>query len=91
MATYQKLQCEKCKYYESFHQYPNPNAYARHYCKKCNDEIKYVRVGFFSDFYTVWLPKGCYFNDYFEESDMSKRERERQENFNPFDFCQVED
>ena len=33
MATYQVLECKKCKHYESFHQYPNPNAVARHYCK----------------------------------------------------------
>ena len=44
MATYQYLQCEKCKHYESYHRYPNPNAVARHYCKKCNDEITYRRA-----------------------------------------------
>ena len=88
MATYQVLECKKCKHYESFHQYPNPNAVATHYCKKCREEIKYVRANMFSDMYMVWLPKKCYFNDYFEESEESKRERESR--YIDYDFCQVE-
>lgn len=90
MATYQKLQCKQCKHYESYHQYPNPNAVARHYCKKCKDEIEYRRVSPISDFYVVWLPKGCYFNDYFEESEESKKERESRYNVG-FGFYQIED
>jgi len=77
--TYQYLGCKNCKYYEEFHQYPNPNAYARHFCKKCNEEIRYVKAGYYSDFYVVWLPKLCYFNDYFEESEQARKERERRE------------
>ena len=88
MATYQVLECKKCKHYEAFHQYPNPNAVATHYCKKCREEIKYVRANMFSDMYKVWLPKKCYFNDYFEESEESKRERESR--YINYDFCQVE-
>ena len=64
--TYQTLDCLKCKYYESYHQYPNPNSVARHYCKKCDDEIRYVRESCNSDFYVVWYPKKCYFNNYFD-------------------------
>ena len=79
MRTYQYLACEKCKHYESFHQFPNPNAYARHFCKKCDEEIRYVKAGYFSDFYVVWLPKQCYFNNYFEESEQARRERKRSE------------
>ena len=90
MAAYQNLQCEKCKHYESFHHYPNPNAVARHYCKKCNDEITYRRNSPISDFYLVWLPKGCYFNDYFEESEESKKERESRYNIG-WGFYQIED
>ena len=88
MTTYQVLECEKCKHYESFHRYPNPNAVARHYCNKCNDEIKYVRANMFSDMYMVWLPKKCYLNNYFEESEESKRERESR--YIDYGFCQVE-
>lgn len=90
MAAYQTLECKKCKYYESYHQYPNPNAVARHYCKKCNEEIKYVRTNMFSDMYMVWLPKKCYFNGYFEESEESKREREARYNVE-WGFYQIED
>ena len=89
MATYQVLGCTKCKHYESCHQYPNPNAIARHYCNKCKDEIKYVRQSPIGDFYFVWLPKQCYFNGYFEESEESKRERENR--YVDRGFCQVED
>ena len=87
MANYEQLKCERCRYYESYHQYPNPNAVARHYCKKCNDEIRYVRYPG-RDHYIVWLPKSCYFNGYFEESEESKKEREARYTY--YDFCQVE-
>ena len=90
MATYQVLECEKCKHYESYHRYPSPNAVARHYCKKCKDEIRYKRTNPISDFYIVWLPKGCYFNGYFEESEESKKEREARYNVG-FGFYQIED
>lgn len=75
MAQFQELKCEKCKHYEAYHHYPNPNAVARHYCKKCKDEIRYKKVPG-SDFYIVWLPQRCYFRNLFEESDESKKERE---------------
>lgn len=90
MAIYQVLKCEKCKHYEAFHQYPNPNAVARHYCKKCRDEIRYVREHPLYDRYIVWLPKGCYFNVYFEESEEAKKERERRY-VSEWTFYQVED
>ena len=88
MATYQNLECKKCKHYESYHHYPNPNAVARHYCKKCRDEIKYVRTSLINDYYMVWLPKACYFNGYFEESEESRKERESR--YINHGFCQVE-
>ena len=90
MATYEYLQCAKCKHYESYHHYPNPNAVARHYCKKCKDEIKYIKSTPISDYYMVWLPKSCYFNGYFEESDESKTERERKYTAG-WEFYQIED
>ena len=79
MVKYQKLGCKKCAHYEAFHKYPNQNAVARHYCKKCNDEISYRLVQGFEydiDLYIVWLPKRCYFQNLFEESEEAKRERE---------------
>ena len=42
----------------------------------------------FSDTYMVWLPKKCYFNGYFKESEESKRERENR--YIDYGFCQVE-
>lgn len=90
--TYQTLDCVNCKWYESYHHYPNPNSVARHYCKKCNDEIRYVRESIFSDFYAVWYPKMCYFNNYFEYSDeYIKREEERMKAYDGGLACQVED
>ena len=89
MAMYQELDCIGCKHYESYYQYPNPNAVARHYCTKCGEEIKYIRSHIGSDFFIVWLPKGCYFNNYFEESEASKKIRE--EKFIDYGFCQIED
>lgn len=88
MSTYQKLECESCVFYEAYHQYPNPNAVARHYCKKCKEEIRYVRQSYFSDFYVVWLPKACYFHNYYIESEKSKKEREERYTFN---WCEIED
>ena len=87
MATYQCMDCLKCKYYEAYHQYPNPNSVARHYCKKCYDEIRYVRENYHSDFYVVWLPKGCYFNNYFESIPEQSKDRDFEEGL----ACQVED
>lgn len=75
------MYCEKCKHYESFHHYPNPNAVARHYCTKCKEEIKCIQG-------MIWYPKGCYLNDYFEETEESKRERESRYDIY---FCQIED
>lgn len=69
MATYQIMSCQNCKYYEAFHQYPNPNAVARHYCTRCNEEIEYRRY-FGTDFYSVWYPRLCYFNNYFESKEL---------------------
>lgn len=92
MATFQEMSCKKCKYYESFHRYPNPNAVATHYCKKCNEEIRYVRSSPFSDFYTIWLPKRCYFNNYFEESEEYKKWLEERYTVPEYGLsCQVED
>lgn len=75
MAQFQEMECPKCKHYEAYHHYPNPNAVAPHYCKKCKEEICYRRVPG-SDFYVVWLPKACYWRNFFEESEESKKERE---------------
>ena len=72
--------CEKCKHYEPYHQYPNPNAFAKHYCTKCKEEIKIIQG-------IVWLPKGCYINDYFEATEASKREQENKYIY----FYQIED
>ena len=91
MATYQKMGCKDCKYYESYHQYPNPNSVARHYCKKCHEEIEYRRE-FGSDFFVVWLPKTCYFNNYFEESEEAKKQYEVKHTYFEFGLaCQIED
>lgn len=90
MASYQKMSCEECKYYESYHQYPNPNAVARHYCKRCREEIKYKRI-IGSDVFIVWLPKRCYFDDYFEISEEAKK-RDDEKYHSEFGFAyQIED
>ena len=34
-------ECVDCKYYESYHKYPNSNVVARHYCKRWHEEIIY--------------------------------------------------
>lgn len=73
MAHYQKMECKNCEHYESFHQHPNPNAISTHWCKKCNEEIRYVRCSPLSDHYYVWIPKKCYFNHYFKESEAYKK------------------
>lgn len=73
ISQFQELKCKNCKHYEAYHHYLNPNAVARHYCKKCKDEIKYKKT-LNSDLYTVWFPKRCYFQNLFEESEASKKE-----------------
>ena len=88
MAQYEEMKCKNCKYYEAFHKYPNPNAVATHYCTKCKEEIEYRRSSPLSDWYLVWLPKKCYFNGYFEESEEAKKKRE--ERYGGITFCQVE-
>lgn len=69
MDGYEKLLCKECKHYESYHKYPNPNAVARHYCKRCKDEIRYMKYSPIYNYRIVWLPKLCYFNDYFERKE----------------------
>ena len=67
-----EIKCAECKHYESYHRY-NDYWYATHYCKKCKSEIDTRWRG------TPWdpfLPKACYFNNYFEESDEVKKKRE---------------
>lgn len=92
IITSEMIECEKCKHYESYHRYPNPNAVARHYCAKCNEEIKLVRISPFNDERTVWLPKACYFNHYFEESEEYKEWlRSRSECLVHGLACQIED
>lgn len=76
-----KIHCEDCKHYERYHQYPNPWAMAEHYCTKCNEEIKVNRR-------FVMLPKDCYFNSYFEESNESKQNQK--EIYESKHFIQVE-
>ena len=56
--------CEDCKYYESYHQFPNPLAVAEHWCTKCKEEIYLVKQGFL---YTTVIPKKCYFNKYYKQ------------------------
>ena len=90
MAQYQQMRCEDCKHYEAYHRHPNPNAISTHWCKKCYEEIRYVRSSPISDHYLVWLPKRCYFNDYFEYSDDYKKRQERLYT-SRIEFCQVED
>lgn len=87
---YQVMKCKDCKYYESYHQYPNPNAVAKHYCTKCNEEIEYIRTNYDSDVYAVWLPKGCYFNDCFEFSDKFLK-RQKEKYTTGLLGCQIED
>ena len=73
---------ESCKHNEGYHHYPNPLAVARHYCKICNQEIEVVH-------HVAWLPKECYFNGYFEETDDVKRKREERYK-SRYTFIQVE-
>lgn len=89
MATYEVMGCKDCKHYEAYHKHPNPLATSRHWCKKCGQEIRYVRASPISDFYIVWLPKGCYINGYFEYSDEYKKQQENR--YKGITFCQVED
>ena len=42
-----------------------------------------------SDYRVVWLPKRCYFNDYFEESEECKKRREQM--YEGIPFVQAED
>ena len=89
------MRCEDCKHYEYGHKFPNPNATAWHWCKKCRKEIKLVRCYPFSNSYITWFPKGCYLKNYFEESEEARKKREARYNYNnDFDnglACQVED
>lgn len=89
VMTYQSMSCEECKYYEPYHKYPNPNSVARHYCTKCNEEIRYIRESYYSDLYVVWYPKKCYFNDYFELADKYKNQDDKW--YISGLACQVED
>lgn len=94
MAIYEKMKCVDCKHYEYAHQHPNPNAISSHWCKKCNEEIRYVRDSPISDYRIVWLPKRCYFNNYFEESEECKQRRKLNDYYSDYEHglaCQVED
>ena len=71
---YQVMYCEECGFYESYHKHPNPNATSRHWCRRCNEEIKYVRVSPIQNFHMVWRPKACYFNGYFKYKTEDKPE-----------------
>lgn len=87
-----KIFCANCKHYESYHHYPNPNAVARHYCTKCKDEIKMVRNSMFTNLLSPYIPKECYFNNYFEESDEYKKYLDKLYKSDAYDLaCQVED
>lgn len=81
MADYERMFCEDCKHYEANHRHPNPLAVSRHWCKKCNADIRYVRDGYFRDFYSVFVPKPCYFNDYFEASEEYLKRKKQKEEF----------
>lgn len=65
------IRCQDCKYYEAFHQHPNPNAVDEHYCHKCKKAIIVHKGNAFHSKGQVIIPAKCYFNDYFEE----KKER----------------
>lgn len=94
MAYYERMKCKDCKHYEYGHQFPNPNAIASHWCKKCHEEIRYVRDSPISDYRIVWLPKRCYFNNYFEESEEYKKQQKQNDFYSDFEHglaCQVED
>ena len=71
--TEHEIRCEKCKHYESHHRFGDSCYFARHYCKKCESEIDTRWRG---TPLNPYLPKACYFNNYFEESDEVKKERE---------------
>lgn len=74
--------CKECTHYEAYHHYPNPNAVATHFCKKCNEEIKTYHG-------RTYIPKACYLNDYFEESKEAKKARLAKEYY--MNFYQIED
>ena len=78
--------CQNCKHYQYYyHGFPNPNAYAKHYCLKCND---YIRVNEFG----VWYPKLCYFNNYWEPSEEYLKEQEEKYTYYIGGLhCQIED
>lgn len=85
------MRCLNCKYYESYHQDPNPNSITRHYCTKCDDVI-HATACIDGSFKCVKIPKKCYFNDYFEESDEYKAYLENRYEFPENGlFTQVED
>ena len=84
-----RLQCEDCKFYEPYHKHPNPLATSRHWCQKCGEEIRLVKINQRGD-KAAWLPKACYFNGYFEESEESKRRRQQRYILDN-EWCQIED
>ncbi len=57
--------CENCKHHEWYHKFKNPIASAaKHWCKKCNEEIEYnYKTGFQK------IPKECWFNHYYQLSE----------------------
>ena len=83
--------CKNCKWYESYHQDPNPNSISRHYCLRCDDVI-HATLDLDASYKYVRIPKKCYFNDYFEESDEYRKYLENKFNI-PEDglHTQVED
>lgn len=85
------MRCINCKHYEAYHQDPNPNSRSRHYCVKCNDVI-HATQDINGNFKYVRIPKMCYFNNYFEESDEYLEKLNKRYNI-PEDglHCQVED
>ena len=90
MATYEYLKCQNCRHYEQFHQMPNPTVVKTHWCTKCNDAISYYKAR--EGTYLVYLPKQCYFNNYFEESDEYKEQLAQRYSVPESGLhCQVED
>ena len=85
------MRCVNCKHYEAYHKDPNPNSTTRHYCLKC-DAVIYATQNIDGSFKNVIIPKKCYFNNYFEESDEYRKRLDERYNI-PEDglHCQVED
>lgn len=85
------MRCINCKHYEAYHKDPNPNSTTRHYCLKC-DGVIYATQNIDGSFKNVIIPKKCYFNNYFEESDeYKKRLDDRYNTIEDGLHCQVED